>query len=338
VNKIKLALIGAGDIAKVHIQGVLAHSDKVTCVALCDISAENLAHCAAKFPSKPNCYQDWHEMLSQEAELDAVIIALPHHLHAPAILAAATSGKHILCEKPMCMNLAEADEILAAVRNAGIIYMSAHNQLFTPVVREAKRLLDEGFIGQLRWLRTQDCFVADAQSMANTWRGRLASQGGGELIDTGYHPSYLLLYLADATPVTVHCNMSRFHMNIEGEDTASVTVRFDSGVLGEVLTSWAMPLPYGSHSIHLMGDKGELFGSGDVLFFRPTGFQEPARLNLNPIASTYTEELAHFVDCLQQGKKPLHGPEDGKAVLELILRATESAAGWQESLHKAFEA
>ena len=62
-------------------------------------------------------------------------------------MAAAGAGKHILCEKPMCTTLAEADEILAAVGRSGVTYMSAHNQLFTPVVREAKRLLDEGLIG-----------------------------------------------------------------------------------------------------------------------------------------------------------------------------------------------
>ena len=330
-DKLKVALIGAGNIARFHVQGILAHADKLECAALCDPSDAALALRSAQLGNDPACYHDWDTMFAEQKDLDAVIIALPHHLHAPAILAAAGAGKHILCEKPMCMTLAEADEILAAVARSGVTYMSAHNQLFTPVVGEAKRLLDEGLIGRLRWLRTQDCLVAPGASMQGTWRGSVASQGGGELIDTGYHPSYLLLYLAGAPLAEVRASMSRFHMSIEGEDTASVQVRFQNGVLGEIFTSWAMPLPYGTHKLHLVGDKGELFGSSNILYYRPTGFAEPAERVLPAVESTFSEEIGHFADCLQSGSRPLHGAEEGRAVLELILKATESAAGWQET-------
>ncbi len=336
-TKTKLALIGAGGIAGVHVQGILQHAERVECIALCDVSDANLERRAAELGNDPALYHDWNTLLAEEPELEAVIIALPHSLHAPAILAAAKAGKHILCEKPMCMTLTEADAILEAVASSGVTYMSAHNQLFTPVVQEAKRLLDEGLIGQLRWLRTQDCFVAGSSTMQGTWRGSLASQGGGELIDTGYHPSYLLLYLAASAIAEVRSSMSRFHMAIEGEDTASVQVRFENGVLGEILTSWAMPLPYGTHQIHLLGDKGELFGSNRELYYRPTGFSEPAKRLLPEGGSTFAAEIAHFAECLQTGTRPLHGPEEGRAVLELILRATESAAGWQGTAPKGLE-
>ena len=330
-QKVTVALLGTGGIAGVHVKGILAHKDKLECVALCDVSDAALSLRAAQLGNDPACYHDWNTLFAEQNDLDAVIIALPHQLHAPAILAAAEAGKAILCEKPMCTTLEEADEILAAVERSGVLYMSAHNQLFTPVVREAKRLLDEGLIGQLRWLRTQDCFVSGATSMRGTWRGSVASQGGGELIDTGYHPSYLLLYLAGAPLAEVRGSMSRFHMQIEGEDTASVQVRFENGVLGEVLTSWAMPLPYGTHKLHLVGDKGELFGSDNILYYRPTGFAEPAQRVLPKIDSTFTEEIGYFADCVRDGTRPLHGAEDGRAVLELILKASKSAEGWQQT-------
>ncbi len=330
-EKLKIALLGAGNIARVHVAGMLAHADKLECVALCDVSDAALTLRAAQLGNDPALYHDLDTLLAEQTELDAVIVALPHQLHTSAILAAAGAGKHILCEKPMCTTLKEADEILAAVGRSGVTYMSAHNQLFTPVVREAKRLLDEGLIGTLRWLRTQDFYVADASSMHGTWRGSVASQGGGELIDTGYHPSYLLLYLAGAPLAEVRGSMSRFHMQIEGEDTASVQVRFQNGVLGEILTSWAMPRPYGTHKLHLVGDKGELFGSDNTLYYRPTGFAEPAARILAAVESTFTEEIGHFADCLRDGTRPLHGAEEGRAVLELILRATESASGWQQT-------
>lgn len=335
-SKVRLGLIGAGNVAALHIAGILQHQELLECVALCDVSEDNLAAARAKFGGAPRCYTSWQAMFDALGdELDAVDITLPHHLHAPAIVAAAAAGKHILCEKPMCMTLAEADTIIAAVRRAGVIYMSAHNQLFTPAVQEAKRLLDAGLIGQVRYLRTQDCFIARPDGIRGTWRASRASQGGGVLIDSGYHPSYLLLYLAGTAVAEVHAVMSRFHVALEGEDTACVQVRFENGVLGEIVSSWAMRRPYGTHQLHIVGEKGELFGSGTELYYLPSGFSEPAKLTLpapnNLYAATFAAELAHFAECVLNGSRPLHALEEGRAVLELILKATESADGWEAS-------
>lgn len=176
-DKLKLAILGAGNIARFHVQGVLDHADKLECVALCDVSDANLALRARQLGNDPALYHDLDTLFAEQDDLDAVVIALPHALHAPAILAAAAAGKHILCEKPMCTTLGEADAILEAVARSGVTYMSAHNQLFTPVVREAKRLLDKGLIGNLRWLRTQDAFVVDPELMRGTWRGASPRRG-----------------------------------------------------------------------------------------------------------------------------------------------------------------
>src|SRR5262249_8186045 len=151
---------------------------------------------------------------------DAVIICLPHALHAQAIVDAATNRKHVLCEKPMCISLKEADRIEAAVKASGITYMSAHNQLFLPIVQEAKKMIDAGKIGRLRWLRSQDCFIAGGGTgnYKKSWRSSVATQGGGELIDTGYHPSYRLLYLVGSPIADVRSTMGRYELPMEGED------------------------------------------------------------------------------------------------------------------------
>ena len=333
-KKVRLAIIGTGGISGSHADGILQHPDKVECVALCDVSATNLENRSKQLGGVKAQFSDWNEMYRTAGDsIDAVVICLPHQLHAPAILDAAKNGKHILCEKPMCISLAEADQIQAAVKASGITYMSAHNQLFTPIVQEAKKLIDAGWIGRLRWLRSQDCFIPGGEGGAfkGKWRATLATQGGGELIDTGYHPSYRLLYLAGSPVAEVRATMGRFEQRIEGEDTASVQVRFENGVIGEILTSWALHLPYGTYEIHAAGDKGQIFGSGSDLYFLPRGFAEPAKLKLRQIKSNFIEQMAHFADCITHGTKPLHGPDEGRAVLELIVRAAESADGWQAS-------
>jgi predicted dehydrogenase len=330
-KKVKLALIGAGGISGAHAGGILKHQDKVECVALCDVSEQNLEARAKQLGGKPARFQDWKKMLAEMGSgIDAVDICLPHHLHAPAIFDAAAAGKHILCEKPMCINLDEADRIVEAVKKAAIIYMSAHNQLFTPAVQEIKRMIDAGTVGKVRWIRSQDCFTLPASVLKGQWRSNFKTQGGGELIDTGYHPTYRLLYLAGAEIAAVRGTMGRFEQEIEGEDTASVQVRFANGVIGEIFTSWALTRPYGTHDLHVVGELGEIFGTGHLLYHLPRGSKTPSEKILRE-ADTFQDQMECFADCILKGERPPHGPEEGREVLKIILKAAESAEGWQKT-------
>ncbi len=334
---VRIGLIGAGGISGAHAQGFLKYPEKIKCVAMADISQENLkkrGEQLAATGTTPRAFGDWKAMLKEMAgEIDAVDICLPHNLHGPAIIDAAAAGKHIICEKPMCTSLEEADKIGDAVKKAGITYMSAHNQLFMPVVQEAKKMIDAGEIGRIYWLRSQDCFRAGGEGgnpFKGSWRANLKTQGGGELIDTGYHPSYRLLHLAGSPIAKINGTMGRFVQAIEGEDTASVQVRFENGAIGEILTSWAFGNPWGTHQIHIIGEKGEIFGSSNTLYFLPKGFTEPSKRTFAEV-KTFEAELGHFGDCLIQGKRPIHGYEEGRAVLELILGASQNAEGWQKT-------
>ena len=333
-GKVRIAIIGTGGISRVHADGILAHRDKVECTALCDIDAARLKARSEQLGGVSALYRDWREMLAQAGgAIDAVAICLPHHLHAPAILDAAAAGKHILCEKPMCLSLAEADRIAAAVKRAGITYMSAHNQLFMPAVQEAKRMIEAGELGRIRWLRSQDCFQASVAGFRGTWRSKRRYQGGGELIDTGDHPTYRLLHLAGSPVVGVRGSMGRYLQEIEGEDSASVQVRFANGAIGEILTSWAYGNPHGSHQIHVIGEKGEIFGSGSELHYIPSGFSQPALQKFREI-TTFTVQMEHFADCLRNGTRPPHSVAEGRAVLAVILAAAEDARGWQKLADK----
>jgi predicted dehydrogenase len=108
-----------------------------------------------------------------------------------------------------------------------------------------------------------------------------------------------------------------------------VQVRFASGALGEILTSWAFSNPYGTHQIHVVGEKGQLFGSGNDLYLLPDGFREPAKMTLGG-GDTFADQTAHFAQCLNAGTRPLHSVEEGRAVLEIILNASKDARGWEK--------
>jgi predicted dehydrogenase len=290
-GKVKVAFIGCGGIHWPHLNGFMEYGDKCQVVACCDNNEASAKASAEKCGGK--VYTDWKKMLAAEgANIDAVDICLPHHLHKDSIIDAARAGKHVICEKPLCLNLKEADEIIAEVGKAGVTYMSAHNQVFDPIVENVKSLLAQGAIGDLYYVRTQDCFLAAgfAQSRANmNWRGDVAKQGGGELIDTGYHPSYLLLHIVGVPIEKVTAACSTFRLPMDAEDTALVTVKFQNGVIGQVMTSWAMPRLAGTHQIHCIGSTGQLYGSGNQLYLLPNGFQDPAHIQYQPVGNIQVE-------------------------------------------------
>src|SRR3954467_7808761 len=163
---IKVGLIGAGGIASAHIRGYQEHADRIAVTAVADAVRETAEKRGQELDATP--YTDYREMLANE-ELDAVDICLPHHLHRDAIVAAAEAGKHILCEKPLCLAAEEAAEVRKAVTENGVTLMCAHNQLFMPAVAKARELLQAGTIGTVYEVRTTDSFYKDFDTRAVGW-------------------------------------------------------------------------------------------------------------------------------------------------------------------------
>ncbi len=150
MSKIKVGLIGGGGIVDAHIRGYRAYADEIEVTAVADVVDETARRRAAELGAA--AYTDFRQMII-EADLDAVDICLPHHLHAEAIVAAAQAGKHILCEKPLCLTVQQADQVQRAVSAAGVTLMCAHNQLFLPAVSTARELLDQGILGTVYEVR-----------------------------------------------------------------------------------------------------------------------------------------------------------------------------------------
>jgi predicted dehydrogenase len=321
-RKIRVGLIGAGDIAGAHVKGYLENPDTTALVAVADPVAANAARRAE--PTGAATYSSYADML-READLDAVDICLPHHLHKDAIVAAADAGKHVLCEKPLCLTEEEACEVLAAVERNGITLMCAHNQLFSPPVAKAVELLRAGLLGEVYEVRTTDSFYNDFNPENMGWRASAATSGGGELIDTGYHPTYLLLELAGAEPAEVVAMLSTHRLRfMEGEDSAQVLVRFRNGVLGTLTTSWAYMPAANTERFSVVGEKGSMFSDGLGLSYAlRTG--ERATLEFPPV-NEFAAEIAHFAGCVREGTKPFHSEKEGTEVLGIILAAYESAS------------
>lgn len=318
---LKVGMIGCGDIARAHANGWLTIGGKAVITAVSDVVPSN-TDAMCKRVGGAEVFSDFRRMID-EADIDAIDVCLPHHLHRDAIVAGARAGKHVICEKPLCLTLNEAEEIASAVEAGGVTMMCAHNQLFDPAVQKAREMLADGALGKVFMVRTCDCFRHTKPLSEWGWRAASKTMGGGCLIDTGYHPSYLLLNLVGQEPVEVSAVAGRYHIStLEGEDSALVVVRFAGGAMGEVLTSWAWDWPDGSWQFQIIGEKGQLFGRGRKLLFKPIGWQ-PATLEL-PERNNFAAEIEHFADCLAAGKRPVNTNVEGTQVLKLILGAYES--------------
>lgn len=320
---IKIGLIGCGGIAEPHVNGYLKVEDaRIT--AVCDVVEAN-AQQRAEQAGGARIFADIATLLA-EGDVDAVDICLPHHLHKDAIVAAANAGKHILCEKPLCLSLAEGEEVQKAVAANGVTLMCAHNQLFMPPIQLARKMLSEGTFGKIYEIRTTDSFYHTFNPETMGWRAHKQFIGGGELIDTGYHPSYMLLYLAGSAPVQVTALLSKHRLEfMDGEDSAQVLVRFADGSVGNIVTSWAYEPTDNTERFAVVAEKGYLYSDGRDLHYKVRG-SNPAMINTVklPPVQTFDAEIADFIACLHEKRRPIHNEEDGINVLKMILGAYQS--------------
>ncbi|GLV57911.1 dehydrogenase [Dictyobacter sp. S3.2.2.5] len=318
---IKVGLIGCGGITGTHIRGYLRIPEQVKVAAVSDVVTAN-AEKRAQEVGGAEIFSDYNEMLAK-ADIDAVDICLPHHLHKDAIVAAANAKKHILCEKPLCLTVQEAEAVQQAVSQNGVTLMCAHNQLTMPPVARVKQMIQEGTFGKVYELRTTDSFFNKFDPKNMGWRAQRAMIGGGELIDTGYHPTYLLLYLASSEPVEVTAMLSKHRLEfMDGEDSAQVLVRFADGSVGNIVTSWAYVPASITEKFSLVAEKGSAYSYGSDLFYKLNG-EEEQKIELSSV-DTFAEEIKDFVTCLQEGRRPVNTEVEGTNVLKVILGAYKS--------------
>src|SRR5256885_7202089 len=149
MKKLSWGLIGCGDIARKRVAPALRDSDDCDLVAVNREQGELAESFAKKFGAR-RWYASWRDLLKDE-EIDAVYIATPVNLHAAQTIAAAEAGKHVLCEKPMAMNVSECDRMIAACRASGVRLGIAYYRRFYPVVTRIGELLESGEIGEAIW-------------------------------------------------------------------------------------------------------------------------------------------------------------------------------------------
>lgn len=328
-------MIGSGFVSAIHAES-LQRYPHAEIVAACSPKAANVKKFARQF-GIPNTYTDHRKLLERE-DLDMVVVGIPNDLHCQVAVDAAAAGKHIVMEKPLCLNLAEADRMIAACRKANVKLMYAEELCFTPKYVRLKKLLDSGALGEPTLVKQSE--KHDGPHAPHFWD--VNRSGGGVTMDMGCHAVEFFRWMLGRPPIkSVYAQMStQVHTDkTKGEDNAILIVEFENGVIGLAEESWTKP---GG-----MDDRAEVHGSKGVAYadllhgnaltaYSAGGYDyavEKGGSTKGWSFPIYEEaynygfhgEMAHFVDCVRLDLKPEVTGDDARIVLEVLFAAYESA-------------
>jgi len=337
--QVRVGLIGAGFITDVH-AAALAQVPLATVTAIASRRPERAAALAGRF-AIPHVEPSWQELL-ERSDVDVVTIAVPNNLHARICIAAAERGKHVIVEKPFCVTLEEADAMIAACREHKVKLMYAETLAFTPKYERARQLAEEGALGDIYLLKQQE----KHSGPHGDWFWDIDQAGGGVLMDMGCHGFEWFRHVLGKPAVrSVSATLSTFAHGhrTEGEDHAIAVVTFANGVVGVSETSWVQP---GG-----MQDRAEIYGTRGVTYadllmgsalttFSEPGYGYAVEKGAATTGWTFTmydelwhygfvAEMQHFMECVAYDNQPKETGEDGRAVLEMIYAAYESARSGQ---------
>jgi myo-inositol 2-dehydrogenase / D-chiro-inositol 1-dehydrogenase len=335
MSTIKIGLIGAGYIGDIHAAALRTVPDaEVVAVAS---PTPGQAESFANGRGIPHAFLDYHDLLAM-TEIDLVTVGVPTALHAQVAVDAATAGKHVICETPLCLALDDADRMIEASAKAGRLLMVGENLCFAPKIVRARQLIDEGGVGRVFRVRQSGEYAGPAAPWA--WDVDLA--GGGVLLDLGCHAieaARTLLGKPAAQSVTAHLGTYVHGAKTRGEDHSLCVVEYAGGLVGVAENSWARA-GGADDRCEITGAGGftrtDLAQGSSLLTYseRGYGYSNEKAASLRGFTFTMVEELwtygfpqemAHFIRCAQGRESPMETGEDGREVLRIILAAYESA-------------
>ena len=344
-KKIKVAIIGTGNISESHIAGYLRNPN-VELYAFCDIREARLKEMGEKY-GVTRLYTDKDVMLKELPEIDAVSVCTWNSAHAPCTIAALKAGKNVLCEKPMATSAKEAKEMLAAAKESGRLLMIGFVRRYGNDCRILKDFIDNGHFGDIYYAKAT---YLRRNGSPGGWFGDKNFSAGGPLIDLGVHVTDLTRYvMGNHKPVSVYC--ATFHKlgdrrelkdkkgytasSAKGdevfnvEDLATAMIRYDNGSVVSIEASFSLNIKHDEGKIEFFGTKaGAKLDPELEMYVETNGYMAdvnlctPTALSFNGL---FENEIDHYVDCVINGTPCQSPAEDGVTPMEILDAIYESA-------------
>lgn len=336
-ERIKWGVLGSGGIARRRTipEGIIPAAN-ADLTAVFDTNTEANVQVAAQFGTRP--VRSLDDLLS--AGIDAVYIATPASAHYEQAIACARAGKHILCEKPLGMTVTQAEQMIAACRQAGVQLGTAFMMRFQTQHQAAARLIREQRLGKPVYARAQlSCWYPP---MSGAWRQDPATGGGGSLIDMGGHCIDLLeMFFGPVRRVS--CLVNNHVHSYKSEDSAVAMLQFENGALGTVDTFFCIPDNASKNVLELYGSQGGILAKGTIgqgaagemvayLESGAAGYDaqqsraagEGERIAPKP-RNTYQAEIEDFSQALLDGRSCAESAEAGLRSQRILAACYESA-------------
>ncbi|MEZ4636699.1 MAG: Gfo/Idh/MocA family oxidoreductase [Caldilineaceae bacterium] len=317
-QRIRVAIIGTGGIARSHVAAARHEDPRVDLAAAVDIDADRV-HAFAEAHNIPHAYTDVAEMLATESP-KLVMIATPPGTHCDLIVQSLEAGAWVLCEKPLCASLAEMDRIEDAERRTGNYCSSVFQWRFGSGGQHLKQLIDAGALGRplvgtcnTTWYRTHEYYAVP-------WRGKWATELGGCTMGHGIHAMDFFLWLYGEWE-EVRAMMGTLDRNIEVEDVSMCMVRFANGAMGNITNSVLSPreesylrMDFAKGTVeltHLYSYRNESWRFSGL----PGADADDADLAQwqslpEEIPSSHAAQLTHYLDAMQRAQRPpVSGPD-----------------------------
>jgi len=336
-GRVKVGIIGSQFEADIHAASFQIVPDEAEVVAVASPTPGNAKKLADKY-GIARVFSDYKKMLAEE-DIKMVTIAAPNYLHAQMTVDIASAGKHVVCEKPLCMTMEEADMMIETCRSKGVLLMYAEELFFTPKYVKAKEMADQGAFGKVYMVKQAEKHFGPHAP----WFWDVEKSGGGVFMDMGCHGIAFCYWFLDRPEIkTVYCQMAT-HVHSDktkGEDNSICILEFANGAVGLIEDSWVRR---GG-----MEDRIEVYGEGGVTY---------ADLHMGKALPTYSEygygyavekapttkgwtypvfeelwnygfpqEMHHFARCVRGKDEPQATGEDGRLVQEVLYAGYKSAS------------
>ncbi len=344
MDKVKIAIVGVGNIAQMHLKGYLQNPDAEV-YAFCDINPERLKYMGEKY-GVTRLYTDEDKMLAELPEINAVSVCTWNSAHAECTIKALNAGKDVICEKPMSVSVEDAKRMKEAADKNGRLLMLGFVRRYGNDCKVMKDFANAGTFGEIYYSKAQ---YIRRNGNPGGWFSDKSRSGGGCLIDLGVHViDYVRYIMGCPKPVSVYGAtfqklFNRSNIKTSGdytpsstdnkkicdvEDLAVALVRFDNGAVLNIETSFCLNSEE-RNAIEIFGTKGGAKLVNNLkLYTEMNGFMTNVEIagDTSPDFDVmFIQEINHFVDCVKNHKPCISTAEDGVVLMQILMGIYESS-------------
>lgn len=306
MSSVNVGVIGVGAMGYNHAR-VYYKLENANLIAVSDVSEVTLKKVCKRYDAKG--YENYEDLL-KDPEIEVVSVCVPTTHHYKVVMEAINNGKHVLVEKPIAFTLDEAEKMIAAAKEKGVIFGTGHVERFNPAVQKTKELLENDVIGDI---------VSASAKRVGPFPPRIKDVGVA--IDLAIHDLDVMHYLFDEEVTQVYATMSSILEKCGFEDHAEIMVNFDNGITGILEVNWLTP--YKRREIEITGTEGII--SVDYIEQKIDVHGKFAQDIEMKHEEPLKEELNSFINSVLNNEEPVITGEDGLYALKMVIAAQKSS-------------